>query len=171
MKQIVIEKRGFTLIEVIVAIAVIVTALVGLIGLISFSISGLTPAKSRVIAVNLAQEGIEIVRNIRDSNWMRYRSEIEQGESWRWTTGLAAGTYRAQYNSPELLSLSENPTLSKDTNGFYQYGSGTQTPFRRRIIIENLSADEIRVTSEVTWSEKGKNNTVSVQTHFFNWFK
>lgn len=173
MKQTTNNEEGFTLIEVIVSIAVIITTLVGLIGLISFSVSGLGPAKSRIIAANLAQEGVEIVRNIRDSNWMLYRAEMENGESWRWTTGLSPGTYRVQFNSSSLISITgDGPFLRRDNNGFYRYnGTWPNTPFTRKITIENVSADEIKVISEVKWSEKRRSNVISIENHLYNWFK
>lgn len=167
-------RRGFTLIEVIISIAVILTAIVGLIGLSSFSVSSLETAKSKVIAVNLAQEGIEIIRNMRDSNWLIYRTQMEQGPeySYLWLTGLGPGTYRVQYDSASLTANPDNPPLYKNSYGFYQYSptGGTLTPFRRTITLQNIG-DEIRVTSQVTWSEKGKSNTITVEDHLYNWFK
>ena len=166
-------RQGFTLIEVIISIAVILTAIVGLIGLSSFSVSSLGIVKSKVIAVNLAQEGIEIVRNMRDSNWLIYRDQIDQGQSQLWLTGLNPGTYRVQYDSASLTANPDNPPLYKNSYGFYQYSptGGTLTPFRRTITLQNISADEIRVTSQVTWSEKGRSNTITVEDHLYNWFK
>src|SRR4030042_4662401 len=162
------SEQGFTLIEVLLAISVIVTTLVGLTTLLSLRISSLIPAKSKIIAVNLAQEGVEIVRTIRDNNWLLYREQITDPidpHPELWLSGMAAGTYRVQYNGSGLLPASETSHLYKNSNGFYQYSTGTQTPFTRRIVIENVSADEIRVASEVSWSERGKSDTISVQTH------
>lgn len=167
--------KGFTLIEVIVAIAVILTAIVGLVGLSSFSVSGLQTAKSKVIAVNLAQEGIEIIRNMRDGNWLTYRDQMEQGSeySYLWLTDLNPGTYRVQYDSASLTANPDNPPLYKNSYGFYQYSptGGTLTPFRRAVTIEWISDDEIKITSQVSWSEKGKTSTVAVEDHLYNWFK
>jgi len=168
-----LKNKGFTLIEVIVAIGIILTTIVGLIGLSSFSVSSLGTAKSKVIAVNLAQEGIEIVRNIRDSNWITYRTQIDQGHPEYWSVGLGNGTYRAQYDSASLTANPDNPPLYKNSYGFYQYSptGGTLTPFRRTITLQNISADEIRVTSQVTWSEKRRSNTITIEDHLYNWFK
>jgi len=170
---------GFTLIEVIVAIAIILTTIVGLSSLSSFSISSLETAKSKVIAVNLAQEGVEIVRNMRDSNWLIYRDLIDQGQPQLWLTGLDPGTYQAQYDSLTLTPITSPTILYKDSNGFYQYGTTpTPTPFKRRILIDQIpdplnpgQVNEIKITSEITWSEKGKNNTITVEDHLYNWFK
>src|SRR3989338_8997519 len=77
--------RGFTLVETVVALAVITGALVGPFLLSSRSIFTARHAKSRLIAANLAQEGIQIIRSYRDNNVLADAP---------WDTGLAAGDYR-----------------------------------------------------------------------------
>ncbi len=65
------KSSGFTLLEGIVAIGVIS---VGLAGALSLALSNLSSAQGnerRIVAANLAREGIEFVRNQRDSNWLK----------------------------------------------------------------------------------------------------
>lgn len=61
---------GFTLIETIVAIALIIGAAMGPFTLTARGIFGSKTIKNKLVAANLAQEGIEIIRRIRDSNEM-----------------------------------------------------------------------------------------------------
>ena len=71
---------GFTLIEGIIAIGIISTAM--LVGL-GLAISNLTAAQAnsdRIIAANLAREGIEVVRHIRDSNWLRQDANVDKDD-------------------------------------------------------------------------------------------
>ena len=157
--------KGFTLMEVIIAIAVIITALITLIALISFVVSGLRPAEFRLIAVNLAQEGLEIVRNIRDSNWLSYKRAPEN-----WRDGLSTGDYRAQYNQFALLSWADS-FLKIDSNGFYQYDSGSDTSFKRKITIEHMGNNQIKAVSEITWQEKGKSYSVEAESRLYNWLE
>jgi prepilin-type N-terminal cleavage/methylation domain-containing protein len=67
-----IEKReGFTLIELIIAIGVFTT---GILGAFTLALADLKVSKdnfNRVVSANLAREGLELARNIRDSNWLR----------------------------------------------------------------------------------------------------
>ena len=160
-----IKNKGFTLIEVIIAVAVIVTVLVAVIALISFSVSGIRPGKSKIIAAGLAQEGIEIVRNIRDSNWL-----ADKRTSDNWDDGLDSGQWRVQYNQLGLLSFSNMP-LEIDSNGFYQYDFGSNTPFYRKIIIAHIGNNQIKAISEVTWSEKGKSQIIQVEDILYNWLE
>ncbi len=64
-------QKGFTLLEGIIAMTVIT---VGLVAGMSLAISNISTAQNnerRVVAVNLAREGVEAIRNIRDSNWLK----------------------------------------------------------------------------------------------------
>ena len=64
-------QKGFTLLEGIIAMTVIT---VGLVAGMSLAISNISTAQNnerRVVAVNLAREGVEAIRNMRDSNWLK----------------------------------------------------------------------------------------------------
>lgn len=159
------KNKGFTLMELIIAIAVITTAVAALVALITFSVSGIRPGKSKLIAISLAQEGLEIVRNIRDSNWLAYKRSPDN-----WNEGLEAGEYRAQYDSISLFSFAGVP-LKTNSNGFYQYDTGNNTPFFRKITITQPASNYIEVASEVTWQDKGKNQSVKAETKLYNWLE
>jgi prepilin-type N-terminal cleavage/methylation domain-containing protein len=153
-------RQGFSIVEVLVAISVITIGITGAMNLINFTISSVTMSKSQTIAVNLTQEGMEVIRSIRDSNWL---------ENVVWDSGLGAGDYQVQYDNNSLLLLSGNPVLKIDSNGFYQYDSGTDTRFKRKMTISDVSANEIKVVSEVTWDERGKSYNTSVETRLYDW--
>ncbi|MFH1236745.1 MAG: hypothetical protein V1685_07525 [Parcubacteria group bacterium] len=68
--SIVKNRRGQSMIEVIIAIGVITAGLFGTIAVIVTSVRAGRVAADRLTAMSLAREGIEIVRNTRDSNWL-----------------------------------------------------------------------------------------------------
>ncbi len=153
------KQKGFTLIEVLISIFVITIGVVAGLNLLSSVVGSVAINKSQVIATNLSQEGLEIVRNIRDTNWQ---------EDDSWDNGLSAGEYRAEYNSDSLLPLSDNPPLQISSDSLYQYGSGDDTIFHRKIIIENIT-NGIEVTSKVTWSQRGKSFEASAISRLYDW--
>lgn len=72
---------GQSLLEVIVALGVIITGLVGTVMLIIYTLAALNVSESQVVATNLAREGIEVVRSIRDDNWLAMESGVS-GAAW-----------------------------------------------------------------------------------------
>jgi prepilin-type N-terminal cleavage/methylation domain-containing protein len=63
-------KKGFSLIEVIVAMSVITMVVFAATTLLVSIIRSNSSNINRMIAYGLAQEGLEAVRNIRDSDWL-----------------------------------------------------------------------------------------------------
>jgi len=57
-----------------VALTIIVSAVTSSLALVQSSLTSTRISGSQVIAANLAREGIEVVRSIRDSNWLMGRS-------------------------------------------------------------------------------------------------
>ncbi len=159
------QNKGFTLMEVIVAVGVIITALVTIIGLISFSISGIRLNKSKTIAFGLAQEGLEVVKNIRDNNWLNNKRTAAN-----WRDDLGAGDARVQYNSKALMSFAAVP-LRLSAEGLYQYDEGSNTMFYRKISITYLNDDQIKVTVQIDWNESGRNHNLTADTLLYNYLK
>ena len=62
------RRAGFSIAEVVVAVFVISTGLLAIISLIINSLNYSMLSRDQVIASQLAQEGIELVRNVRDNN-------------------------------------------------------------------------------------------------------
>jgi hypothetical protein len=63
-------QSGQTLIETIIAIFVLTTALVSSLALVIYVLSNSGLNQNQIIATNLAREGVEIMRKRRDSNWL-----------------------------------------------------------------------------------------------------
>ena len=153
---------GFTLLEVIVALGIFSVGTAVAVNVIIYSI-GLAPKiKNRTIAVHLAQEGIELVKNVRDINWVNGNS---------FNIGLTPGWGCVGYNI--LNSVDYNCSLSGGSDAIYYDGSyyshdGTaaSTNFTRRVTLFTVSASEIKVVSSVTC---GANCAVSLEDHLFDW--
>jgi hypothetical protein len=69
-------QHGFSLAEVVAALFVFMIGAVAMLSLVSASLRESKRSEGRLTAIYLAQEGIELVRNIRDQNWIN-------GRSWR----------------------------------------------------------------------------------------
>ncbi len=154
------NQKGFTLAELLITIFVFTVGILGIYLVVQNSYATINYAKNRLIAIYLAQEGIEIVRNIRDTNW------LEEEESW--DEGLGPGTnFGAQYNESSLRDNYGNIPLKIDNNGFYNYDVGQTTEFKRKISITKIDDHTLDVTVEVKWSDKF--SPVILQEKLYNW--
>lgn len=158
------SKRGQLLVEAMIAISVMIIGLLGAFSLMSQSLGLYRVAYEEYVAVNLAAEGVEVVKSFIDAN------AITVGGPWN--EGLAKdGDFGAQYNSSSLESSFANKNLLFDQpTGTYNYATGAPTNFKRTITIKNISSDEIQVNSVVSWKSRGGfDSKINVEDHFFNW--
>ncbi|MDD5144686.1 MAG: dockerin type I domain-containing protein [Candidatus Pacebacteria bacterium] len=81
-------KNGFTLIEVVIAIFFLTVGVGGCFALIQQVSASNSLNKSKFEAFYLAQEGVEIVRNIRDNNWLESRDD----PGILWTEGIVSAS-------------------------------------------------------------------------------
>lgn len=147
----------------IIAVAIISLVSVGVMSVITLSLTSAARIKNNLIAANLAQEGLEIVRNIRDKDW-------HLGNSFG--ASLANGNYLVDWDSQSLLSFSDI-FLKKDSNGLYGYQTGQDTIFKRKIIIENSGQNPATVEKvakvEISWQEKSGPKLIQAELRLFNW--
>lgn len=162
----ILQNNGFTknsrdgqgLLEVVMAIGIIIIGLVGTITLILWTIAVGNVSQSQVVALNLAREGIEVARSIRDSNWLA----MDSGTTGiTWSTGFPTDT--GQYYALPKMQISggvwnvtwaldqtdenniegwgavTNVELSGDL--YHQSDSGVVTQFQRRLYLQPICDD------------------------------
>lgn len=72
------KPRGETLAETIIALSVLAIGITVASTVILNSMRNMTNAKNRLIGVSIAREGMEALRNIRDTNWLLYSDRRRQ---------------------------------------------------------------------------------------------
>jgi len=158
------NKKGQLLVEAIISISILIVGLLGIFVVISQSLGLYRIAYEQYIASNLAAEGIEVVKNMIDSNSI--------DGTVPWNQGLATdGDYGVQYDSRALDGTITNKNILYNENtGLYNYDTGTPTNFKRVITTKNISVDEIQVNSVVSWKSRGGfDYVVNLEDRFFNW--
>lgn len=189
LKGVVSSRAGFTLVEVVVALFIIIIGVTALFGLINLTISYTSVNSTNLQAAFLAKEGIEIVKNIRDSNFLYVNRELEEDESVgaNWNDGLTTEAYgcvnhcvnclngcEADYTDLYLRAFSGN---NLSWNGFfwgYAYSPGDRVgPFKRKITItpNPLETNEINVKIEIIWTERGRPHDLIVQENLYQWWQ
>lgn len=169
MKKYLKFKAGFSLMEILVVLFIVSTALLGILSLIIQNIKVQNINRNNLIASSLSQEGIELIRQIRDDNW-------QNGLAYDY--GLADNYYRVDYRTNELFPVSwpkETALYLKD--GFYvhQYSAdGVLEPtiFSRRIAISKLTSEigqPLQVRSIVSWTDHSRPAHYELQTLLYDW--
>ncbi len=188
--------RGFTLLETIVALAVITAAAVGPVALITSGIFSASFSKNKLVAANLAQEGLELIRLVRENNVL---CNALKGGGWSWRKDPAGGNFGQETREadafnfsnevdcggsilkfPYLPSYAGRNLLYDNVSGTYNYNSGIITPFKRKIEIRappdpegrdpGIPADDqMDVTVTVEWSERGSAKNLVLRERLYNW--
>ena len=64
-------QTGQTLIETVAAIFILVMGITAAVGLAVYAFGNSTNITKQIVAVGLAREGVEAVKNMRDTNWLK----------------------------------------------------------------------------------------------------
>lgn len=161
------KTSGQLLIESLIGISIVVVGLLGIVGLVSRSLSLNRVVSDQFTASYLSLEGIEIARNILDSNVI---SRVDIPWNKNFENNNPNVSYEVDYKS-KSLEISQNRFLRLNGDGFYDYSlSGEVKPFKRTIKVNYKSAEnEIIVNSIVKWESRGGEYEVNNENHFYNW--
>ncbi|MFA6466245.1 MAG: prepilin-type N-terminal cleavage/methylation domain-containing protein [Patescibacteria group bacterium] len=165
------SSAGFTLIELMITLAVFTIGISAALGLAMSNYNNSRDNLDKIIAANLAREGIELIRNVRDSNWLRIEANdmLACGGFCSWDEGLNVNTNYVyiDYNdifpqafggncavgNEQCVIACPNCKLYKDVNGFYNHdNSGTLTNYSRAIKLEKICVDESLAQPEINES-------------------
>jgi prepilin-type N-terminal cleavage/methylation domain-containing protein len=169
------KTRGFTIVESLVAISILVLAVTGAFTAAQKGISSATYSKNQVLAFYLAGEGVEQIRNIRDGNGLSQRP---------WLTGISASQSDPCYFGNTCTVDTVNnviavcsggasgcPNLQQDpVDKFYGYHSGwTGTIFKRSISLTSINANEISILVTINWNQGSIIRTFQIRENILNW--
>lgn len=175
------RQRAFTLVETLVAISILLVAIVGPMTIAARGLQSAFYAREQIAAFSLAQEGVELIRAIRDTNalqtppanWLANIPGVCGSSSQGCGIDVRSGTIINCNSQSCQLNYDASALLGR--RGFYTYAScGTNctlTPFTRRIWVDPLPGGrEAEITVEVSWQSGlfGNAKTVTIQSEIFN---
>ena len=181
-------KTGFTLVETLVAVAIITLAMVGPFEAVQNALTASYIARDQAIATNLAQEGIEYVRNVRDSNYLYKLRNPGSNRTWLYrfdgtnAIGGSGGVTCITANGcmvdptqdttvvcPSGVCRPLNISSSYIYNQSAASGTNIATSFVRKVTLTTVSAYEKRVTVLVTWKTRSTTYSLTVTETLYNW--
>jgi len=169
--------KGFTLIETLAAIAVILIVTVGALTLAQRSLSAATFAKDQTTAFYLAQDATESIKNIRDTN-------IRDNNPGGWLNGLSGtctGGNKCTIDTSKTDTISNivktctgscaplryNPT----TNQYGHTSSWQESKFTREVAINVLNpAREIAVSVTIRWKSGVLGREFTIRQNLYDIF-
>jgi len=138
------SKSGFSIGEVLLAAFIMVVALTVVVSLIASSMNHSMDSRNHIIASELAQEGAELVRNLRDNNLANEKPSFDDFPD-------SSSNCRIDMNATILSCSLSNFELKYAGNFYVHGGSGSATKFSRRIVIGNYETTGRKIFSIVSW--------------------
>lgn len=181
LRRIYKKVRGFTLIETLVAISLLSVAIVAPMSLVSQSLRSAYYARDQIAAYNLAQEGIEAVRAIRDGNILQnaYGSTgIDLLSGIPIDQAFTIDARKSTAAAAISVCPSEGCVVLQTDGTLYGYDADwTNTRFTRTLVAKyagpssiNSGHDEIRVGVTVSWkSTVGQTRTFTMYENMYRW--
>ncbi len=176
--KIISNNLGISILEVVVAILIITMGMVGVLSLVIQNIQAQYINKNILIATGLAQEGLELVRNVRDLNWLK------QGYVWNQDI-VADGTYTIDYRGRSSISQAVNFVgdagarlyINNEVGlykNLYTHASSGNTPtnfYRLITVVENPSPNPnyLYVKCAIRWLEGSQSHDYTAETYLYNW--
>lgn len=139
-------KNGQSLVEVVVAIGVVVLIVSGLVIAVISSLRSAQSSRLRSTATKLTQDGIEIMRNLRDTGWSQFALNDSPNA---WCLGLDGILV-------ELPSCTGNIVIGGLT-------------YTRTALLTETSTDQLTVTITVTWIEGKTLKNSNATTYLTKW--
>jgi len=177
-------QSGYSLVEVLVAISILLLATVGPMTIAARSLQYAEFSAQQNTAYLLAQEGIEAVFKVRADAGI---ASVGGGDSWDWLgngasqpledcfDGNGCGIdWRNENDFVRFASCGADgascPIYFNDVAGRARYShdnSGDETPYSRAIYLTDLSGGQVQVRSVVTWDvhPSGEERQVILETY------
>jgi len=167
--------RGFTLIETLLAVLILAVSLAAPLTIAAKAMSSALIAKDQTIAFFLAQDAVEYMRFVRDTNKL---NDLDYLAGMGGCTGSDGCRVDSRENTI-VACTGTCPVLNyNETKSWYTYDSTVSTDtikptiFTRKVTISSVASntDEQSVTVTVSWKDVGSvTRSLVVYEHITDW--
>lgn len=180
-------QKGFTLVETLVAIFILVLATGALLTLAAGGFYSVRYSRNQIVANALMQESLEYIRNSRDSamlagtTWDTWRTTMSSAGCFSpsacyadpYTTGTKVAVCPSANNCPAITYFPDKYFYGYEANSypFATPAQRYQTSFVRSVSMANgtTGSDQVVVTVTVRWINGTNTKTVSQSTLLTQW--
>jgi type II secretory pathway pseudopilin PulG len=159
------SEKSFTLLELLIVIFILSISLGTMVFAIAKMVNYSSYNKSKFVAVYLAQEGIELVRNSRDNNWL-------SGQNWLQgfpdcPSSSPAIWCEIDYND-NVLTINNRYLKTDPVGRYFNYDTGSNTKYKRKIYLDK-GTNQILATAEVFWFDNLGDHNYVLKEKLYNW--
>ena len=176
------KNKGFTLIETLIAVTIVGMALAGPLSIVGKSLISASFAKDQITAFYLAQEAIEYVHNLRDTNlnlsipWLTNNVSVSGDPA---DLSSCTESYPCMVDVPSARIYSCSPTISTDKceplkyeNAEHLYtnssSSAEDSIFTRYLYLSPINDKESSVVVNVSWKTGTLEKGIVLKENIFN---
>ncbi len=176
-----IKSGGFTIMEVMIAVSIIVIGILGVLSLVQQNTKVNYLTKNTIISSQLTQECLELARKKRDYNWL-------DPSTRHWDDNLSAGTFIIDFNDPVggaltavagiedaaaklIIDNREDAEPGLNYKWFYDHDAtgGTTTPYSRIMTISDKTAEGLMVTCTTRYKKDDQSYYYTAADYLYNW--
>ncbi len=186
--------KGFTLVETLVAITILLLTIVGPLTVAQKGIQQARFASEQTTATFLAQEAIEAAREMRDESALDAFDDPSGDDTWEWYTRSGGGNIRSECkDNPDANCTFDNSRArsnrfivcsdasackleyDEDSNRYVTRGGDTDSPFTRKVYFDELpDHSAVKVDVVVSWQSQvfgGATKEVRLQTWIYDQYQ
>lgn len=193
------KNTGFTLIETMIAVFILVIAMQGMLGLIASSLFSARYAKNDITANYLIEEAVDYIRNNRDTIAFQQNDPVTSTgwsnflNNYGYPNSLCFSTLNGCKMDITPDNMSSQPITSCDgsnhgfgtvrcevfnydennSNNFYTYNptGSVKSNFKRQIVMSLASSDELNIKVTVEWLNGNLVRSRTSEISLLNWQK
>ncbi len=176
------QSNGFTIIETLVAIAILMIAIAGPLTIVQKGLLAAVYARDQVVASYLAQDAMEYIKNVRDSNILNNRNWLDKLSICTESSHCSINTLTGDSNAGPGLSLnagiavcSPSCLLYLSNAGYSPDSSGSPTPFSRYFYLVSRTAsnggEEEKIIVTMSWNNGTVPYVITYESEIFNIIK
>jgi prepilin-type N-terminal cleavage/methylation domain-containing protein len=192
-KNIYKNPKGFSLIETLIAVSILMIAIAGPLSLVQAGLFSSIHQRNQVTATYLAQEALEYIKGVRDANsYTQYG-----GSNLNWLTGPDSSSLLHNSSNSGLCDGSDGcyvdphgklpggvfvwkvssvKKLTASTVGAFRYsyetgGTFIDSPYTRTVFISSVgnNGDEVKVTVKIDWNDNALARSYTVSENIYNY--
>ena len=153
------NKKGFSMGEVLIAVFILGVTMVTISQLFIVSLKNFANTRDSIVASMLAQEGIELIKNVRDNNWVNSNSSFNNLNVDPTRKTCKIDSIDSSCHPVVCVgTLADNCTLLYDNiSNIYRRkpAPGASNTKFKRVIRIGISANSAKVRSFVSWNPSG----------------